>query len=159
MLMPQTHFPPSPSLPTRWTSCGHVQVAGKKSQIVKGYFRKSVGKKGTCGLLGCVAAIRPRSSTLFAQDFSERAIRSRSHDDAFDAPCEEGKTGRYGSSAVLADLSLWNMTMSTMTMMKMVITRPDIVSQVYKPSREASPPNVRDMLGELNERRERQCMD
>jgi hypothetical protein len=76
MLIPQTHFPPSPSRPTRCMSCGQVYVAGKKSHIVHGYFRKSLGKNGMCGLLGCVAAIWCRSMTLLLHESSESAIRS-----------------------------------------------------------------------------------
>src|SRR5690242_18120969 len=95
MLIPQTHFPPSPRRPTRWKSCGHVQVAGKKSQTVKGYFKKSVGKNGTLGFAGCDAAIFSRSSTLFFHDSSESAMRSRSHvggyEGSFDVCESEGR--------------------------------------------------------------------
>lgn len=126
MLIPHTHFPPSPSLPTRWTSCGHVQVAGKKSQTVYGYFRKSLGKNGIRGLSGCWAAIFSRSSTLFFHDFSESSIRSCSN--AFfsndDADEDLDMAGRYGSSAELADSSLWKRTIMRTTTIKAVITRP-----------------------------------
>ena len=131
MLIPQTHFPPSPRRPTRWKSCGQVHVAGKKSQIVKGYFKKSVGKKGILGFAGCDAAIFSRSSTLFCQDFSERAMRSRSHVGGYEGSFDVDE--REGRKAYVPASLFWKSAITKKKTITIAAIRPcDIVSYVVQ---------------------------
>jgi hypothetical protein len=64
-------------------------------------------------------------------------MRSRSHDsraiDAADEACDDGSTGRYGNSALLADSSLCKTSMRTTATMRMVAILPEVfVSEVQQ---------------------------
>lgn len=97
---------------------------------MKGYFKKSVGKKGILGLDGCDLAICSRSSTLFFQDLSERAMRSRSHvggyDGSFDV-CEKD-----GKKAYVPTSSFWNSATTKRKIIIIAAIRPgDVSSWLY----------------------------
>lgn len=89
---------------------------------MKGYFKKSVGKKGILGFAGCDCAIFSRNSTLFFQDFSERAMRSRSHaggyEGSFDDVVMEGRNA-YDPASLF-----WNSATTKRKTIAIAATRP-----------------------------------